>query len=155
MLRPEDRTWLGYLRDRYRKEESLSNSDRQRLYRIRDRTTRVLEDLTVLAKILPEDQQTRIFAREDLQPFIHQLLGKDLNDEVRTNRHYDLAELFATYGLNVCQDRIAGRNPDAGRLILRAFSDARELIQLVTAEVVYHKETRKLSLRPRAKTPMR
>jgi len=152
LLAPEDRTWLGYLKKRYRK--GLSSRDRQELLRLRRRISAILEQLSYLARELPEEQQSQIFTDESLEPLVVNMLGWELKDR-RTDRHYELAELFATYGLNVCQDRIAGRNPDAGRLIYRAFGEARELIQLVTAQESYDEKTRKLSLRPSTKTRTR
>jgi hypothetical protein len=154
LLRPEDRTWIGYLKNRYKNEQALEPRDRKHLFDIRERVRTVLQDLVILAQKLPEDQQEQIFTEESLEPLVVNLLGWELKDR-KTDRHYQLADLFATYGLNVCQDRITGRNPDAVRLILRAFNDARELIQLVTAEESYDKETRKMSLRPPKRSNLR
>lgn len=91
----------------------------------------LIDALAFFIQHLPEKQQARLFTSNMLQPLIHNLVGKDLKDKERTNRHYQLAQLLAIYGLNVCQDRITKRNPDAAPLIFRTFNESRELIRLV------------------------
>jgi len=128
LLRPEDHTWLEYLRKRYRNDRAVSNADRQRLFRLRDRFKKVRDDLIYLANTLPEEQQEQMFTAEVFQPFIHNLLGKDLKVNDRTERRYQLARLFADYSLSVCQDRIQSRNPDAWSFTVKAFNDTRTAI---------------------------
>jgi len=91
----------------------------------------LISALAFFIQTLPEKQQARLFTSKTLQPLIHNLVGKDLKDKERTSRHYELAYLLAIYGLNICQDKITKRNPDAAPLIIRTFNESRELIRLV------------------------
>jgi len=131
VLDERDRTFLYHLKERYGKGRALSNAERQHLFNIRQRALAFLQELPFLAKDLPEDQQAQIFTEKTLRPFIHNLVGKDVKEEKRTDRHYQLVQLFGVYGLNVCQDRLTKRNPDAFNLIVRTFNDVRELVSLV------------------------
>jgi hypothetical protein len=52
-----------------------TNSERQRYHHIRNVALKEIEDLTKLAEILPEDQQSQIFTEQKLVPLIKTLLS--------------------------------------------------------------------------------
>jgi len=134
VLRETDEKWIGSLK------KPLSNTDRIRLFRLRLRVTKVLGDLAFLGKTLPEDQQKKIFTWETLQPLVHNLVAKDLKHKDRSRRHYQLAYLFAQYGLNVCQDKVIERNPDTFSTVVENFNGVREMIFRAVTDVVSYKK---------------
>ena len=134
VLRENDEKWIASL------GKPLSNTDRVRLFRLRLRVIKALGDLAFLAQVLPEDQQNKMFSWEPLQRLVHNLVGKDLKHKDRSRSHYQLAYLFAQYGLNVCQDKVIERNPDTFSTVVQSFNDVREMIFRAVGEVLSYKE---------------
>ena len=125
---------MGYLLTKKTKR-FLENPDKypnKSIYykRIEAYSIAALQDLTFIAEHLPEDRCDRIYTRENFDPLVCSaiLLGKDLPQNPRTERHYQLARLFAECGLNVCQEKIHSRNPDAVSLVAGAFNEVRQVI---------------------------
>jgi len=76
MLNSEDRTLIENVRD---KKGMMTNAEKQRLYRIRKRTIKALEDLTFIANNFPEKQLDAVFNDETILPLMTAMLHrKDL-----------------------------------------------------------------------------
>ena len=111
--------------------ENLTPQQKRDFFKdLRRKTTAMMEALAFLADYLPDEQQTQVFTRESFDPLVCNiiLLGKDLRQNPRTERHYRLARLFAECGLNVCQYKIQSENPDVSSLVVKTFNEVRQMI---------------------------
>ncbi len=129
MVRPHF-SLLGYQGSEWLKnlKTPLTAKDAMRLMDVRRRVKITLDELTLLAATLSEEQLSQIFSAKDLQPLIHNLVGMDLKQK-RTDRHYEVASLLAFYSLKVCKDKTLERNPDVFRLVDRTFDDVRGMLR--------------------------
>jgi hypothetical protein len=76
MLNSTDRALIETV---YNKKGLMTNAERQRLYRIRKRTVKALEDLTFIADKFPEKQLDEVFNDETILPLMTAMLHrKDL-----------------------------------------------------------------------------
>ena len=138
LLRPEDYAWIDYVRNRDKKHQPLSNSDRQRLDRLRDRIQEVFEQLSYLAQTLPESQQRQIFTPAKICPLIYHWLGRHLKREERLERHYQFARMFFEWSLTLYQEKLDGVT---GHFLWGKFLEISEIIQAVIRERGYSAKT--------------
>jgi hypothetical protein len=74
------------------------------LDRIMRATAEDLDDLTFLAKKLPEDKLNRIFNVETLVPFLKALLPSDQKN--KTRRQYEVAAALMKIGIDTCLKKV-------------------------------------------------
>jgi len=132
LLDEQDRSFLYHLKERYRKGGALSNAERQHLSNLRQRALMFLQELSLLARELPEEQQAQIFTEKTVQPFVHNLLGKDLKEETRTDRHFWLAKRFIQEAIPICAEHLPPKISAYPNLLYGKFVEVLQLIAAIS-----------------------
>lgn len=80
------RTEINFIGTRKGKNEAMTAAEKQRLYRIRKKTLKAIEDITFLAENLPEKQVNQIFNDTTLIPFFIAIFHKGDADKKRIRK---------------------------------------------------------------------
>jgi len=139
LLRPDDYTWLEHLRDRDKKHQPLSDSDRQRLFRLRERTEKVLKDLSYLADTLPEEQLNQILTPAKTTSLAYHLLGLEVKE--KSERHFQLARSFVEWSFAILSLKL--QTILESRILSQEFLRIKEYIELLVKDKGYYYESDK------------
>jgi len=80
------RTEINFIGTRKGKNETMTAAEKQKLYRIRKKTLKAIEDITFLAENLPEKQISRIFNDNTLVPFFIAIFHRPDADKKRMRK---------------------------------------------------------------------
>ncbi len=80
MLTKAEREFVNQVKN---KTTNLTALEKQKLYRIRNKSRRMLDDLTYLAQELPEKQLGQVFTGETILPFATAVLHRSDTDRKR------------------------------------------------------------------------
>ncbi len=77
------RSEVKFIETRKGKNKVMTAAEKQKLYRIRKKTLKAIEDLTYLAESLPEKQVNQIFNEDTLTPFLKAVFHRPDADKKR------------------------------------------------------------------------
>lgn len=82
MLRKEDAEWIEKNRALHARKPKkvMTNRERQRYFRIRQRIKETLNGLTSMLKNMPEQQLEQAFDKDNMTDFLHELLSLESED---------------------------------------------------------------------------
>lgn len=119
LLREEERQWVEQQAHRYKtfiaagsRQGHRSQSDRARDSRLRRKIEKALDDLILLTKVWPTDQQNIVFTENRIRKFVSSLLIAQYEKETqadrkrREDRQYALAATFMEKGVIKCLEKV-------------------------------------------------
>ncbi len=123
MLSADQREYLKNCQEIHEQAEKKADlkemdSHRQMNKRIRDKALEAIEDLTLIAKCFPENQLDKIFNREKMLDFIHNILNAKATSvddprygtaQILNSRTFKLGILLAAAGTNVAYRNVHQR----------------------------------------------
>lgn len=128
MLSEEQKEYLRQYQEKHKEAERTVNFDamRQMNKRIRAKALEAIDDLTLIAKVMPENQKEQIFTKDTMRELIKQIFkdgdgrrfGYAITDEetksnwpepIYNERVFDMGVLFADFGISSAYSVISWR----------------------------------------------
>ena len=104
--------------------------------RIEKYSLAALEDLALVAELLPEERLSKIFTPAKILPLIYHLLGRELKE--KSERRYQLARLLAEWSLPMLREKM---DKPLESFLWKDFLRVEEMIRTIIPDQGYIAET--------------
>jgi hypothetical protein len=164
MLSDEQKEYLIKYHENHEKAEKKANSTelanmRQMNMRIKDKALNMIQDLILIAQIMPEKEKEKMFTKDCIRLFVSAILNDSENyntiglfdDERRqklpepiyNSRIFDLGVLFANVGIETAYNMISWKSRIKDNLRRASKGEKMELIEaMAIAKGMYEKKTK-------------